>query len=87
MWGKRWHTHDIHACQLRPYLRKNTNVGAIDVFGREQLPVGDILIARLELGHLTNVAELLCDKWAIRIAFAMHQGEYRVAVLPAVLAC
>ena len=60
---------------------------AVDVLGRKQLPVCDVFVAGFELRHLANVAELLRDERAVRIALAVDQGEDRVALFPTIFAC
>ena len=80
------HHHDVHACQLGPDLGEDADVGSVDHVRFEQLEVRDVGVVALELAHVLDILELSGNEGAVRVAFAVDEGENGMAIFPAVLA-
>jgi hypothetical protein len=61
-------------------------MGAVEHVGLEELQIADIGVAALKLAHLLDFFKFALDEGGIGIALAVNQGQYRMAILPAVLA-
>ena len=79
--------HDIHACQLRPDLREDTNVGPVDHVWLEELEERSVGVVAFEFAHSFYILEFLDNKRAVRVAFSVDEGEHGVTVFPAIFPC
>lgn len=79
-------THDIHAGQLRPDLREESDVGSVDHVWLEKLEIGYIGVVALEFAHILDLLYFAHDERAIWVAFAVHEGEHSASLLPAIFA-
>ena len=79
--------HDVHARELRPDLRENADVSAVEHVRLKQFPVGDIAVSGLELAHLADIVEFVEHEWGIGVTLAVDESQHGMAVFPAVLAC
>lgn len=66
-----WLTHYVHACQLRPYLREDTDMGSVKHVWFEEFEERRIGIVALKLAHVFNILQLTCYKGAVGVAFAV----------------
>ncbi len=78
--------HDVHPRQLRPDLGEDADVGPVDHVRLEEFQEGRVGVLAFEFAHVFDVFEFLDHEWAVRVAFAVHEGEYGVAFFPAVFA-
>ena len=73
-------------CQLRPDLREDADVGPVDHIRLEEFQERSVGVVTFEFAHALDILELLHHKRTVRVAFAVHESEHRVAFLPAILA-
>lgn len=78
-------TDNVHSRQLRPDLREDTDMGAVDHVRFEQLEVGDIGVIPFELTHVFDVLQFTHDKWRVRVTVTVDERQDGMAVFPPVL--
>lgn len=67
-------------------MHKDTDVSTEDHVWLEEFEVGDVLVASLKFAHVADVLELVDNKWAVRVTFAVDESQDVVAVFPTILA-
>ena len=77
---------DVHPRQLGPDLREDADVGPVDHVRLEEFQEGGVGVLAFEFAHVFDVFEFLDHEGAVRVAFAVHEGEYGVAFFPAIFA-
>ena len=78
--------HNVHACQLRPDLGEDTDVGPVDHVWFEEFQERSVGVVAFEFAHCFDILELLDNEGTVRVAFAVDESEHGVAFFPAILA-
>ena len=82
-----WGSTDVHACQLRPNLGENTNVGPVDHIWLEEFQECSVGVVAFELAHAFDVLKFLNDKRTVGVTFTVYESEHGMALFPTILAC
>ena len=66
-----WLTHHIHACQLGPYLSKDTDVGSENHIWFEEFEESRIGVVTLEFAHVLDILQLTGYEEAVGVSFTV----------------